>query len=267
MDKLTWFKFVISDWMMGKIQKCPEVTQARFMRLCCLYWNKECKLSYEDADIEIDKEHLDILINKKIIISDSDFIKIKFLDEQSNDVNELSNKRREAVKERWDKKKNTSKEIQSDTIVLKNDTIVIQSDTEKRREEERREEKNILNKEQKKLFDDFCEFFEYTSPNFQTQQSLIWGFVFSLPHKNKLDFVIKEFASYSELKKLDGYKHSLENFLGKQSEQFKNGKWDDNWTQKLLDYKNKNGIAEVKSGESTLQKHRRKQQEREAKNG
>ena len=65
MDKLQWFKFTPSDWMMGKIQRCPEITQARFMRLCCLYWNKECLLSIEDAEIEIDKEHLDILIAKK----------------------------------------------------------------------------------------------------------------------------------------------------------------------------------------------------------
>jgi len=67
MDKLQWFKFAPSDWMMGKIQRCPEVTQARFLRLSCLYWNKECNLSYEDAEIEIDQEHLDVLIKKKII--------------------------------------------------------------------------------------------------------------------------------------------------------------------------------------------------------
>ena len=56
MSKLTWFKFTPSDYMMGKIQRCPEVTQARFIRLCCLYWNKQCELTYEDAEIEIDKE-------------------------------------------------------------------------------------------------------------------------------------------------------------------------------------------------------------------
>lgn len=262
MDKLTWFKFVISDWMMGKIQKCPEVTQARFMRLCCLYWNKECNLSYEDADIEIDKEHLDILIQKKIIVSAGEIIKIKFLDEQNAEVNELSAKRREAVKERWDKKKSTSKEIQSDTIVSDFDTIVIQSDTEKRREDKKREEKIILNKDQDKLIDDICEFFEYNSPNNKVQQSLIFSFVYSLLHKQKLDFFVKEFPAYCELKRLDGYKHSLQNFLGEQSEQFK-GKWDDNWSLKLKDYKIKNNISVPKLGvETAIQKAKRKQQEK-----
>lgn len=82
MDKLQWFKFTPSDWMMGKIQRCPEITQARFMRLCCLYWNKDCNLSIEDAEIEIDKEHFDILVSKKIISKNETHFNISFLDEQ-----------------------------------------------------------------------------------------------------------------------------------------------------------------------------------------
>lgn len=134
MDKLQWFKFTPSDWMMGKIQRCPEITQARFMRLCCLYWNKECLLSFEDAEIEIDKEHLDILISKKIIKSEDDFIKIEFLDEQMDGIIETSEKRRAAVLKRWNKVK------QKDTSVLQDDTSVLQNDTDKSREEEKRQE-------------------------------------------------------------------------------------------------------------------------------
>ena len=86
MDKLQWFKFTPTDWIMGKIQRCPEVTQARFMRLVCLYWNKECILSYEDAEIEIDKEHLEILISKKILKVIDEFICIDFLNEQLKEL-------------------------------------------------------------------------------------------------------------------------------------------------------------------------------------
>lgn len=134
MDKLQWFKFTPSDWMMGKIQRCPEITQARFMRLCCLYWNKECLLSFEDAEIEIDKEHLEILISKKIIKSEDDFIKIEFLDEQMDGIIETSEKRRAAVLKRWNKVK------QKDTSVLQDDTSVLQNDTDKSREDKIREE-------------------------------------------------------------------------------------------------------------------------------
>ena len=140
MDKLQWFKFTPTDWIMGKIQRCPEITQARFMRLICLYWNKECVLSYEDAEIEIDKEHLDILISKKIIKNNNELLVIEFLNEQLENISETSQKRRDAVLQRWNKVK------QKDTSVLNGDTFVLQNDTDKSREEEKRIEKiKILN--------------------------------------------------------------------------------------------------------------------------
>ncbi len=129
MDKLQWFKFTPTDWIMGKIQRCPEITQARFMRLICLYWNKECLLSYEDAEIEIDKEHLDILINKKIVKVEDTFLIIDFLNEQLGCIAETSEKRRQAVLSRWAKVK------QNDTSVLQTDTSVLQNDTDKSRVE------------------------------------------------------------------------------------------------------------------------------------
>jgi hypothetical protein len=141
MDKLQWFKFTPTDWVMGKIQRCPEITQARFMRLICLYWNKECLLSYEDAEIEIDKEHLDILISKKVLKNDNGFLVVEFLNEQLENIAETSEKRRKAVLQRWNKVK------QNDTSVLQTDTSVIESDTEKSRVEKeldkKREDKNI----------------------------------------------------------------------------------------------------------------------------
>ena len=140
MDKLQWFKFTPSDWMMGKIQRCSEVTQARFMRLSCLYWNKECVLSLEDAEIEIDKEHLKPLIDKKIVKELDGFIAIEFLDDQMDNILETSEKRRAAVNKRWEKLK------QKDTSVLQKDTSVLQSDTDKIREEgeEKREEPSLV---------------------------------------------------------------------------------------------------------------------------
>lgn len=134
MEKLQWFKFSPTDWTFGKIQRCPDATQGRFLRLCCVYWNKECKLSYEDAEIEIDKEHLDILILKKVIKVELDFIVISFLDDQLITISETSEKRRKAVNERWKKsKQKPAKEIQNYTSVLQNDTDKIREDKEKKR--------------------------------------------------------------------------------------------------------------------------------------
>jgi chemotaxis protein histidine kinase CheA len=143
MDKLQWFKFSPTDWTMGKIQRCPELTQARYLRLICLYWNKECILSLEDAEIEIDKEHLDILLSKKIIKSENDFIVIDFLNEQLEEVAEKSQKRREAVLLRWAKvKENNTNEIQNDTNVLQNDTE--ESRVDKSRVEKKRVDKIFI---------------------------------------------------------------------------------------------------------------------------
>lgn len=86
MEKLPWFKFTPEDWVMGRIQRCEEVTQARFMRLICVYWKKHCIVSYEDAEIEIDKYHLDALISKRVIKCFNNFIVIDFLNEQLDDI-------------------------------------------------------------------------------------------------------------------------------------------------------------------------------------
>lgn len=121
MDKLQWFKFTPSDWMMGKIMRCSEVTQARFIRICCLYWNNECELSYEDAELELEKEHLDILVKRKIVNSDGESINIGFLDIQHAEILELSSDKSKSGVignlKRWHPeiyKKFTSKELSLD---------------------------------------------------------------------------------------------------------------------------------------------------------
>lgn len=164
MDKLTWFKFTPSDWMMGKIQRCPEITQSRFLRLCCLYWNKECNLSIEDSIIEIDKEHYDILVSKKIICTNEEFINISFLDEQFLEIQENSEgKSKSGIignLKRWHPvvyNRFNNKEISLEKAIELSKTIAEQSHTDsapiaeqsrniadKNREEEKRKE-DIIN--------------------------------------------------------------------------------------------------------------------------
>ena len=178
MDKLQWFKFTPTDWIMGKIQRCPEITQARFMRLICLYWNKECLLSKEDAEIEIDKEHLDILIAKKIIKIEDDFLIIQFLNEQLENISETSQKRREAVLLRWARvKQNDTSVSENDTSVLQNDTSVLQNNTDKSRVEL---EKELEKKREEQRREDFIEISGteiQKKPRFNFKKSLLdYGF-------------------------------------------------------------------------------------------
>lgn len=137
MDKLQWFKFTPSDWMMGKIQRCPEITQARFMRLCCLYWNKEANLLRDDAIIEIDQEHYDILISKKIIQDDGAHVFIQFLDEQLEDITLTSKSKSRAAKIRWERYNAKQVQSTSNADAMHVHTDAMQNDAEKRREEER----------------------------------------------------------------------------------------------------------------------------------
>lgn len=240
MEKLIWFKFNISDWMMGKIMKCTEVTQARFIKLCCLYWNKECLLSYEDAEIEVDEEHIKILISKKIIVLSDEFIIIKFLDEQNSDILETSEKRRNAVKKRWERVK------QSDTSVSKKHTSVLQSDTEKRRQEENRQEEN---REDKILLDQVMKFYSFNeSANFDKMRDISF-FIKCLTVNKRIDYFKLQFKSYSELKeKTPEFKHSFVKFIGSATELFENGAWNqENWTEKLKAEKNKSHGTENKN--------------------
>jgi hypothetical protein len=73
--------------------------------------------------------------------------------------------------------------------------------------------------------------------------------VYSLPYHQKVDFAIEQLSAYFELKRLDEYPHKIENLLGDQDEQFKNGKWNDNWIKQLNAYKTKNnaGTKQIKS--------------------
>jgi len=164
MDKLQWFKFSYANWRMGKIQRCSEVTQARFLNLCCLYWSKECFLSYEDAEIEIDKDHLDILIKKKIIYINEDMISISFLDEQFAEIQENNNNKRKSGiignLKRWHSElynKYKRKEISLEDAINQSQSIADQSHTDNKPiadqsqsiAEKKREDKNRIDSKEK----------------------------------------------------------------------------------------------------------------------
>jgi len=132
MEKLQWFKFSISEWKMGKIQRCTQEAKSSFMELCCLYWINETKLSIEDAIIECDEENYKNLLSKKVIKEVDGFIKIYFLDEQFENALNKSEKAKDAVAKRWAKRNTEVNQSNND------------SNTEENRIEEKREDnKNI----------------------------------------------------------------------------------------------------------------------------
>jgi hypothetical protein len=143
MEKLQWFKFSISEWKMGKIQRCTPEAKSSFMELCCLYWINETKLSIEDAIIECDEENYKNLLSKKVIKEVDGFIKIYFLDEQFENALNKSEKAKDAVAKRWAKRNSEVNQSnnESNTFVLQQNN---ESNTEENRIEEKREEKKNI---------------------------------------------------------------------------------------------------------------------------
>lgn len=135
MDKYQWFKFSPASWMMGKILRQPETTQAAFIRLCCLYWNKNCFLEKFEGVEEVSQKHFSKLENSKIIEVKDGFIHINFLDEQYLGIQDDKIKKKHAADERWNKKR-----MQDDAHALQPQEIVMQNDAEKKRTEKIREE-------------------------------------------------------------------------------------------------------------------------------
>lgn len=107
MKQLPWFKFSPADWMMGRISRQSCEVQVAFLRLCCIYWNAECVMSYEHAELEADG-HLEKLIALKMVEVYEDGIGIKFLDIQFTEGKQKREKMSNAGKVSAERRLNTS---------------------------------------------------------------------------------------------------------------------------------------------------------------
>jgi hypothetical protein len=86
MKQISWFKFCPADWMMGRISRQPADVQVAFIRLCCVYWNAECEMSTDHAELEADG-HLERLLQTRLVESNGPSVFIKFLDIQWEEAN------------------------------------------------------------------------------------------------------------------------------------------------------------------------------------
>ena len=104
---LPYYKHFPAEWITGDITLCSMTTQGVFVNLCNYYWNRSCCMSYANA-VQRFTEHkksVDELIEKGIIkTSDNEnekIIIIEFLDEQMQEFENISEKRREAANKRY----------------------------------------------------------------------------------------------------------------------------------------------------------------------
>jgi hypothetical protein len=147
MKQLPWFKFSPADWMMGRISRQSCEVQVAFLRLCCIYWNAECVMTYEHAELEADG-YLEKLIALKMVEVYDDGICIKFLDIQFSEGKEKREKMSNAGKASAERRLNTSSTNVQQTF---NECSI----------EKRREEKSRIREDKKENVstytrEDFC---------------------------------------------------------------------------------------------------------------
>jgi hypothetical protein len=108
---------------------------------------------------------------------------------------------------------------------------------------------------EKKMLD----YWEFEPVRNHKQFALIRAFCMVNFNEGKLDWFKEQFANYTAYKDITGYKHLFNNFIGKQSELFADGAWNDEvWSAKLIEAKKKllkdNGHGNKHSGRTTGQK-------------
>ncbi len=103
--KRTWFKLDTKIFLEVPLKECNHIVQAAFINLCCMYWNKDCQLTSEEAIDEVGTLSLTSLENIRVIEWYKEKVTIPFLDEQWKTLQALRKTRQEAVQVRWDNQK------------------------------------------------------------------------------------------------------------------------------------------------------------------
>ncbi len=123
--RLPYFQFEPAEWLAGDIMFCTIQAQGLFTTLKAIYWQKDCDLLLEQAIKRLKHEDLfNELISEKIIKIKAGKIKINFLDEQFEKLNEKSkvNAKNGALGGRPKKKVETETKPNAFDSVIENET-------------------------------------------------------------------------------------------------------------------------------------------------
>ena len=151
MKQISWFKFCPADWMMGRISRQPAEVQVAFIRLCCVYWNAECEMTTDHAELEADG-HLQRLLQTRLVETNGPSVFIKFLDIQWEDANLHRTKMSEAGKRSAERRSTKVEENPTKVEPMLNLPSTYVEPTfnrEEKRREDKREKKDCV------LFDQF----------------------------------------------------------------------------------------------------------------
>ena len=115
MIELPYFKFFPNQWLTGTIAFQDFNVQGAFMKVCCFYWSKGCKVSDKELKA-ITGAYYNTLIETNLIKVVNKKIKIKWLDEQLEERTKAHNKRVEAGRK-------GGKQCSSNAVALRKEKI------------------------------------------------------------------------------------------------------------------------------------------------
>lgn len=91
--ELPYFKFYVSEWILGRIFDQPDRVQGAFLVAVCHYWHKKCSVSAVDFKKKIGRKRFDLLLFNKFIEVRNERVLIPFLDEQFIELSNVQTKR------------------------------------------------------------------------------------------------------------------------------------------------------------------------------
>ena len=142
--ELPYFKFEPNQWENGNIQMLTRHDKGLFLDLCSMYWSRVGNVPLKLAIQKLcdgNATAFDSLILECIFEVIDGNIFIKFLSEQLNEFEDISNQNAKNAKDGWEKRRKikASSDINATASISQCENDAIRE--EKRREEKRREEK------------------------------------------------------------------------------------------------------------------------------
>jgi len=93
--EMPYFRWTVSEWLNGDISMESKSMKGVFADICSYYWFKDCTMTKQllSKRFPNDSAEIEMLIESNIIKQDGDKLLINFLDEQHQELLEISKKR------------------------------------------------------------------------------------------------------------------------------------------------------------------------------
>jgi len=121
--RLPYFKFTIGEYMNGSIIYESYEIQGMFIKVCAMYWGKDCQMTRDELSKRMDSFAIQKLEKLNVIKFTEKRIKIHFLDEQYAELSNLHNVRVQAGR-KGGLSKAKAKPKQNPSIKIREDKII-----------------------------------------------------------------------------------------------------------------------------------------------